>query len=458
MKSMRALSFLLTAILFTIAAGTASATNGYFTHGTGTKNKGMAGAGLAGAKDAISIANSPAAAVFSVGKFDVGAALFSPLRSYSSSESLANGNGGAFTIGPNNLDSAREYFVIPHIARSWGLGLDSAFAIAFYGRGGMNTKWEGGTATFDPDGPGPAPVMTLPGTFGAGTAGVDLSQAFLDLAYARKAGDKFVWGAALVVAIQVFEAYGVDAFAAFTETFAASGGTVFPDSLSGNDHEFSFGVGAKLGFQTELSDSMSLAAMYQTKISMGKFDSYSDLFAEQGGFDIPATARIGLTFRPSDGLAVSLDAEHIWYNDVSSVGNAFSNLFTCPTFNPMSTDFSGCLGGGSGAGFGWDDMTIYKVGVEWNTGSDWTWRAGYSHGSQPIADSEVMFNILAPAVIEDHVAFGFTKRRHESREFNVSFMYALEGKVSGPNPFDPTQDIEIRMHQWELEVSYNWRF
>ncbi len=124
----------------------------------------------------------------------------------------------------------------------------------------------------------------------------------------------------------------------------------------------------------------------------------------------------------------------------------------------MSTDFSGCFGGSSGAGFGWDDMTIYKVGVEWNTGSDWTWRVGYSHGSQPIADSEVLLNILAPAVIEDHVAFGFTKKRHDSNEFNVSFMYALEGKVSGPNPFDPTQDIEIRMHQWELEVSYSWRF
>lgn len=455
---MHKLSFLLTAGLVMAFAGTASATNGYFTHGTGTKNKGMAGAGIAGATDSISIANNPAAAIFAVGKLDAGAAVFSPLRSYTSSASLANGQGGAFTIGPNDLDSARNYFVIPHVAYTWGIGNNSALGLAFYGRGGMNTKWEGGTATFDPDGPGPAPVMTLPGTFGAGTAGVDLSQAFLDVAFASKLGDKFAWGAALIVAVQSFEAYGVGTFAGFTESFVASGGTVFPDSLSGNGHEFSTGVGAKIGFDAALSDSVNVAAVYATKIGMSELDSYSDLFAQQGGFDIPANARIGITFQATPAFSFSVDAEQIWFSDVDSVGNPFANLFTCPSVNPASTDFSGCLGANNGAGFGWDDMTIYKVGVEWNAGSDWTWRAGYSSGTQPIPESEVMFNILAPAVIDDHVAIGFTKTRANGGEFNVSFMYALEGSQTGPNPFDPTQKIEISMYQWELEASYSWRF
>ena len=106
MNSMRKLLFLLAIVLFTLVAGTASATNGYFTHGTGTKNKSMAGAGIAGADDAIAMANNPAAAVFAVGKLDLGAALFSPLRSYTSSESLANGNGGAFIGGDPFIDAS----------------------------------------------------------------------------------------------------------------------------------------------------------------------------------------------------------------------------------------------------------------------------------------------------------------------------------------------------------------
>jgi len=458
MNLKRAMTFTVAATLGAVLCSPALATNGYFTHGTGTKNKGTAGAGLASPEDAIFIANNPAAALFATGQLDLGAALFVPLRSYTSSSSLANGNGGAFTIGPNDLDSDRNYFVIPHVAYSWELSPDSAVGLAFYGRGGMNSKWQGGTATFDPDGPGPAPVMTLDGTFGGGRAGVDLSQAFLDLAYARRISDRVVLGASLVGVVQAFEASGVGAFAGFTETFAASGGTVLPTNLSDNGHEFTTGIGAKIGIQANLSDTISFAAMYQTEIGMGKFKKYADLFAEGGGFDIPANAKIGVTFRASDALSVSLDVEQIWYSDIASIGNPLSNIFSCPTVNPTSTTFSGCLGGSNGAGFGWDDMTIYKIGAEWSDGSDWTWRAGYSHGSQPIPSTEVLFNILAPAVIENHITAGFTKKMSNGNQWNFAFMYAFEGKQSGLNPFDPTQTIELKMRQFEVELSYSWRF
>ena len=83
------------------------ATNGYFMHGTGSKNKGLAGGGLAMPEDAISVANNPAAALANAGKYDLGLAFFSPRRSYKTGDSLANGQGGAFTIGPN--DRAWKY-------------------------------------------------------------------------------------------------------------------------------------------------------------------------------------------------------------------------------------------------------------------------------------------------------------------------------------------------------------
>ena len=463
MKSMHKLSFLLTAGVLLALAGTASATNGYFTHGTGTKNKGMAGAGMAGATDAISMANNPASAVFAVGKLDAGAAIFSPLRSYNTTTSVYNGAPPTFTIGPNDLDSDRNYFVIPHIAYSWGIGADSALGVAFYGRGGMNTKWQGGTASFFF--PPAGQTVSPPGTFGAGKAGVDLSQAFLDIVYASKVSDKFAWGAGLVVAVQSFEAYGVGSFAPFTRTLAEDG--LPPTNLSNNGHELSSGVGAKVGIDFALGDRVRVAASYQTEIGMSELDDYSDLFAENGGFDIPADAKFGVTFKANERLSLSFDVEHIWYSDIGSVGNPFANIFTCPSVNPLSTDFSGCLGGSNGAGFGWDDMTVYKVGFEWSSGSsDYTWRAGYSHGSQPIANTEVMFNILAPATIEDHIAGGFTKKMGATSELNFSVMYAFDNSVTGPNFFDfdpqnivgPPQNIEISMYQWEVELSYSWRF
>ena len=91
-------------------------------------------------------------------------------------------------------------------------------------------------------------------------------------------------------------------FRRFTETFAASGGTQLPTNLSNNGHEFSYGAGAKIGFQANLGASTSLAAAYTSEIGMTELDKYADLFAEQGGFDIPANAKIGLTFRQETPL------------------------------------------------------------------------------------------------------------------------------------------------------------
>jgi len=111
MNSVRKLAIVIATVMLTLSAGSAYATNGYFTHGTGTKNKGMAGAGLAMPGDTISIANNPAAAVFTTGRLDAGAALFSPVRSYTSGPSELNGNFGAFTIGPNDLQSPSDQMI-----------------------------------------------------------------------------------------------------------------------------------------------------------------------------------------------------------------------------------------------------------------------------------------------------------------------------------------------------------
>jgi long-chain fatty acid transport protein len=41
-------------------------------------------------------------------------------------------------------------------------------------------------------------------------------------------------------------------------------------------------------------------------------------------------------------------------------------------------------------------------------------------------------------------------------QWSLSFMYAPEKTIKGPNYFDPTQNVELNMKQYELEVSYSW--
>ena len=51
-------------VALTLAAGSASATNGYYTTGTGTKSKGQAGAGSANPQELMSLATNPAGIAF----------------------------------------------------------------------------------------------------------------------------------------------------------------------------------------------------------------------------------------------------------------------------------------------------------------------------------------------------------------------------------------------------------
>jgi long-chain fatty acid transport protein len=260
-------------------------------------------------------------------------------------------------------------------------------------------------------------------------------------------------GVTPIIAYQRFEAQGLG-------LFGSAGGMGFDVSrddgkLTDNGHDSSWGFGLRLGVQGEVSPGVRLGASYQTKMYMDKFDDYSGLFAEKGGFDIPANMTVGLAWDVTPASTLFFDVQHIWYSDINSIGNKMMPaLGAC-----MGGDDSRCLGENKGPGFGWRDMTIYKVGYQWTTSPDWTWRLGYSYGEQPIRKSEVLFNILAPAVIEHHVTFGFTRHLGANNELNFAAMYAPESKVSGTNPLDMGgQKIELKMHQFEIEASYAWKF
>jgi long-chain fatty acid transport protein len=67
---------------------------------------------------------------------------------------------------------------------------------------------------------------------------------------------------------------------------------------------------------------------------MSKLGDYSDLFAEQGDFDIPADLKFGVTFHANKDLAFNFDFEYIWFSQVDAVGNSITNLFACPSLNP----------------------------------------------------------------------------------------------------------------------------
>jgi len=453
-------SLLAIAISGVIASPVVNATNGYFGHGYSTKEKGLAGAGTAFSQDAMAAATNPAGMAFVGERMDIGAALFSPSpRSYKvtgnvlppppapGSNPMLPFGSGINAIPGEKVESDGDFFLVPHFAYNWQLSSENTAGISIYGNGGMNTEYKASDTPFDA------------GTFGSGTAGVNLEQLFFNISFSRMLNSKHAVGASLILAAQRFSAQGVDGFAALS---------LDPSNMSGDKNATSVGAGLKVGYQGEVSPGIRVGVSYQSKVSMGEFDDYKGLFAEGGGFDIPSTYNIGVSFDVGSSGVIVADLQRINYSDVSSISNPVGNALP-PTgscipagFNPDPTVTgavgAGCLGGADGGGFGWDDITVFKVGYQIDMGDN-TYRVGYSHSDQPIPKSQTLFNILAPAVIQDHVTAGWTMKVGSNQEFNLSAMLALEESVKGDNPVDGGQSqIEIEMSQWELQAGWAWKY
>lgn len=425
------------AVFAMLATGSVQATNGYAMHGIGAKSKAMAGSGAALAQDTMVMGLNPAGIVHLGKRLDAGIALFSPRREYSVS-GLPSGAPGSFGLAPGSVDSDSNYFPIPYVGYTRPIDNNSSWGIAAFGNGGMNTDYPGFANAFCPGG------TMMSGPFCMGSAGIDLKQLFITPSYARKLDDgNTSVGVSLVAVAQMFKARGLEAFGAF-------GFSSDPANLSGNGTDISTGIGVRLAAMSGLVPGLTAALSWQPKISMSDFDDYAGLFADGGNFDIPANINLGLAWQASSNAVVTFDIQRIAFSDVDSVGNSVTQI----TVN------GNLFGTANGPGFGWDDMTVYKLGYQWTLPDmpGWTWRAGISHADQPIGSGEVTLNILAPAVVDTHFAAGFTRELDNDSELSLSLMYAPSQSVSGSNAFDPGQTVEIEMSQFELELGYSWKF
>jgi long-chain fatty acid transport protein len=415
-----ALAFTAAFILLLTVPAQILATDGYFTLGYGTRSQGMGGTGVAFPLGTMSPATNPAGLALGEGGWELGVGLFNPNRGY---EVTGNPSGypGTFGLAPGKFKSGSTLFPIPHVGFAKKVGANGIFGLAMYGNGGMNTDYSNKAFGFSP-------------------VGVNLSQLFIAPTYAAKFGGKHAIGATALIGYQMFKADGLQAFSAFSSD---------PTKLTNNGTDSAMGLGVRVGYLGQLSKQFAVGASYQSRIAMGEFKKYAGLYAEQGDFDIPSNWTVGVAITPSDKVRIAFDVQQMNYGDVKSVGNPMlPNLMQAP------------LGADNGAGFGWKDMTAVKFGVEHHASPGFTWRAGYAYGKQPIPSSEVLFNILAPGVIEQHATFGFSKAVGAGKHLDFALTRAFNKNVSGPNPLEVPglQTITLGMDQWVFTVGYSVTF
>ncbi|TAL74886.1 MAG: long-chain fatty acid transporter [Rhodanobacter sp.] len=409
-----------------VASG-ACATDGYFTHGYGMQASGRGGASLAFTDNAFGGANNPATMAFAGNRLELGLTAFTPRRSASRS-GLGPGLDGS-------VSSNRDWFGIPEFGYNHMLSDQLALGVTVYGNGGMDTDYPG--ANFN-CGRGPANMLC-----GQGSLGVDLMQLVVAPTVAYAFTPRQSIGVTPLFVYQSFKAFGLQAFA------GTPGLSADPAKVTDNGRDSSTGGGLRLGYYARVGDDFAVGATYAMKVHMSRFSDYSGLFAERGRFDIPSNYGAGVAWTAWHDVTLALDYMRINYSDVHSVGDT--------SLRPTQ------LGSTNGPGFGWQDVNVWKLGVEWAGAERWTWRAGYNHTDNPIRGSDVTFNILAPGVVTNHATLGFTHKLASGGELTMAYMHAFSHSVSGASILPvfmggmPAGTERISMREDSLGIQYDWK-
>jgi long-chain fatty acid transport protein len=88
-------------------------------------------------------------------------------------------------------------------------------------------------------------------------------------------------------------------------------------------------------------------------------------------------------------------------------------------------------------------------------------RAGYNYGEQPIPQSETLFNVLAPGVVEDHYTIGGTFKIGGNAELSFAYMYAPTVTVNGDNSIPAAfggGNANIHLKEQSLGFAFGWRY
>lgn len=426
------LAVILTCLPGIILPASVNATNGLFMSGFGTISRGMGGVAIAYPADAISGVANPANITAVGSRFDLGADLFTA--------DVTGQLGSVSSASKPDLFGVDSLFIMPAVGISLPLNEKYSFAFNMIPLGGGATKYD---TNFYQAAAGGDTSEELAVT-------LIISQAHATLAY--KINKNHSIGASFVMGVQTFQAKGIQLFDPFTQTVGTNEG------FSNQGYDWSVGAGVKIGWLGEFDD-WKVGVSYQSKTYMQNFDSYNELFADNGNFDTPPVFGAGVSYTIQSGWDVAADITYTFYDEVKAISNPGPNLAGDPSgvMDPATQS----LGLPGGLGFGWENQTVFKIGSQYRFNEKWTGRAGWNYGKSPIDENtQIIFNLVAPAISQNHLTLGGTYNISSDKQINASYIHAFNFKQSGPTYVsdDGSNLGSLEMSQNSLGVSFSMKF
>ena len=360
---MNKVRLLATATLFLPVA--AFSTNGYQLIGVGAYQKSLGGAVTANPGSAMTSVSNPA-----------GSARVEPRADFSMEAFMPKRDVDFTALGGENKDSEVELYGVPAIGWSapTSQGSNLYFGGGMYGTSGMGVDY--------------AQVGMMPGMKWDGYSNISFWQ--MAPVLAKNVNDRLSVGATVNIDYQSV---------AFKQRVLQGDTLINNFDLSRSSSSFGFGFG--FGLLYDVSDQLTLGFNYKSKqnfselkYQLAKGDITNRGVALPGGeykldLDFPQQAALGLAYKPTEKLVISADVKWVeWSSTMEKLSVTGPNGIVVP-MDP-----------------GWDDQTIYALGVSYSLNEKIRLRAGYNHASAPFGSTKLSNNLVLPALVESHFTLG----------------------------------------------------
>lgn len=196
-----------------------------------------------------------------------------------------------------------------------------------------------------------------------------------------------------------------------------------------------FGFGATLGATYKINPKLQAGFTYTSKTDVSDMEYNTTAGKVSFDMDMPASVAFGLSFKPMPGLQVEFDVKRIFFEDVM-------DRITVTT---PGAPYPGLLA------FGWEDQTVYAIGVKKEMGP-MAVSVGYNYGKSPIGPEDVNSNLGSTAIVEHHLSFGLTRKFSSKVSGSFAYTHAFENDMTAS--VGPANTIKINQNQYNVNISY----
>jgi long-chain fatty acid transport protein len=391
-------------VAFILALGVPAAAHaqpGVYLPGSGAVQAGMGGVSTAAPLDAIGALYWNPAAIGRLGRNEVsiGGAFLYPDISVSSSvpQTVTGGANFGRTRSDSGFPLASSLGVVfknePDSPLTYGLGLFSL------GGGGVNFPGDPNNPILSPTGPLGRTVL------GPIFSSMQLYQLNPTVAY--QVTDRLVVGAGPTIDITMptFD----PAFFASPDR-DATGRLVFPTATHARPF---WGGGFRLGSVYSVTDTLDVGFGYTSPQWLESWKFYArtpDGVARTLTLNatLPAIYSLGIAWRGVERLTLGVDLRYFDYHN--------ADLFGTPVRD---------------GGLGWDSAFAAAFGGNYQLTDRVVVRAGYQYNTNPLASTSTLFNIQAPAILQNTISLGTTVNMTESLAFSMGYAYGFKNTING---------------------------